>query len=427
MINGDNMKLKKTKDDVNEKKLKEKNDVNAENKGFSVSEVIILFIIALILGFSIGSLIRSNVIISSKGKIISDKYLNEFIKNYEYIIDNYYEEVDKDDLIKNAISGMMNSLDDPYSVYFDESESSNFNITLDGSYKGIGVQISKEKETGYMVVISVLENSPASRADLKAGDKIIELDGESVKDLSISEFSSSVRNSSAKSFDLTVLREDEQFSLTLVKDEIVLSSVASKTYERNAKKIGYIYIGIFASNTSSQFEEELKKLESENISALIIDVRSNTGGHLTSVDGILELFLNSSQIKYQFEKKEKVTPVYAKGNESKSYPVILLGNEYSASASEVLIAGLCENIDATFIGKKTYGKGTVQELVTLDKNTQYKITTKKWLTPKGNWINDTKGIEPDIEVDLGDDYQNTKSDEDDHQLQKALEYIESLK
>lgn len=416
---------------LHKKSEKNSEDVQVEKNGaydrrFSASEVIVLVIIALILGFSVGSLIRKNVIIS-KGEIISDKYLNDFIKNYEYIVDNYYEEIDKSELIKSAISGMMTSLDDPYSVYFDESESSNFNITLDGRYKGIGVQIYKDTETGYMVVDAVLENSPASRAGLKAGDKITELDGESLKDTSSADFSSTVRNSDASSFKLKIIRGEETFDLTLIKDEITLTSVSSKIYEKSGKKIGYIYIGIFANNTSTQFKEELNKLEKKNIDALIIDVRSNTGGHLTTVDGILEIFLNSKQIKYQFEKKKKITPVYAKGNDNKSYPVVLLGNEFSASASEVLIAGLKENIGATFIGKKTYGKGTVQELVTLDKDSQYKITVKKWLTPKGNWINDTNGIEPDIEIGLGDTYAETKSDDDDMQLQKAFEYITNLK
>jgi len=126
---------------------------------------------------------------------------------------------------------------------------------------------------------------------------------------------------------------------------------------------------------------------------------------------------------YQFEKEDKVTKVYGKGTDEKKYDIVLLGDGISASASEVLIAGLRENLNATFIGKKTYGKGTVQELVTLTDGTQYKITIKKWLTPNGNWVNETKGIVPDIEIELDEKYYETGKDEDDTQLQKAIEYL----
>ena len=144
---------------------------------------------------------------------------------------------------------------------------------------------------------------------------------------------------------------------------------------------------------------------------------------MTAVDGILDLFLNQNQIMYQFEQSDVITPVYGTGNENKKYKIILLGDEVSASASEVLIAGLKENLNAILIGKQTYGKGTVQELVTLSDGTQYKITIKKWLTPNGNWINETKGIAPDIEVELSNKYYETYETEDDTQLQTALEYI----
>ena len=128
------------------------------------------------------------------------------------------------------------------------------------------------------------------------------------------------------------------------------------------------------------------------------------------------------------EQNNKKKTVYAKGKKNKEYPVVLLGNELSASASEVLIAGLKDNIGATLVGKKTYGKGTVQELVSVDKDVQYKITVKKWLTPKGNWINDTEGIEPDIEADLGDAYKESLKKEDDNQLNTAIDCImEKLK
>ena len=403
-------------------KMNENINNKQERKIFSTAETILLVIMSSLIGLSIGLLFKQNNIADSK-ETETDKNLKEFIKNYNYIIDNYYEEVDKEDLINNAIAGMMESLDDPHSVYFDETETDNFTISLNGSYEGVGIQILKDEESGNMLITSIFKDSPAAKSGLLPGDVVVSIDDSMAKDLSASEFSSIIRNGTKTSYKLKVLRDEEEIEITLNKSLVTLASVASEIIEEDNKKIGYIYIGIFANNTYSQFKEELEKLEKENIDALIIDVRGNTGGHLTTVDGILDIFLNKNQIMYQFEQSGKVTSTYGSGTDNKKYIVVLLGDEVSASASEVLIAGLRENLGSIFIGKKTYGKGTVQELMTLSNGTQYKITVKKWLTPKGNWINNSEGLTPDIEVELDKKYYETYDNEDDTQLQKAIEYI----
>lgn len=392
------------------------------NKNFSTLETILLVIMSLLIGFCMGKLIPNTIKITEK-TTYNNKYINEFIKNYNYIKDNYYEEIDENDLINGAISGMMESLDDPYSAYLDEDTSNNFSITLDGSFKGLGVQILKDEESGYMLVTSVFKDSPAASAGLQAGDLIISINDIKAKDITAAEFSKFIRESTENKFLLVLQRDGKEIKTTAEKNMVVLNSVLSKSFEKNNKKIGYIYIGIFANNTYEQFKEELDKLEDKNIDSLIIDVRDNTGGHLTAVDGILDLFLNSKQIMYQFFQNGVTTKTKGIGNENKEYEIVLLGNQNSASASEVLIAGLTENLGSKFIGKKTYGKGTVQELINLSDGNQYKITIKKWLTPKGNWINDTKGIIPDIEIELDSKYYDTYEDADDSQLQKAIEYL----
>lgn len=406
-------------DDIQEIKIKKNND---QKKKFTRSEVIILVIMTFIISFFIGNATskKNPTIINT---YTNDVHLNEFIKNYQYIKNNYYENINSEDLINKAISGMMESLDDPYSMYIDESSSDNFNITLEGSYKGIGVQILKDAETEYMLISSVFKNSPAFNAGLKGGDLVVSVNDVETKTLTASEFSDIVRDGKENILNLIIIRNNEEMKITVNKEVVVLDSVSTKTYTVANKKVGYIYIGIFANNTYSQFKQKLEELEKENIDALIIDVRSNTGGHLTSVDRILDLFLNKNQIMYRFQKNNKVTDIYGKGNETKDYKIVLLGDGASASASEVLIAGLRENLNSIFIGKKTYGKGTVQELVTMSDGTQYKITVKKWLTPKGNWVNDKEGIIPDIEQELSNEYYETGLDEDDAQLQKALEYL----
>lgn len=389
---------------------------------FTTSETILLVVMSLLIGLAIGGLLSKTNIITKKS-VISDKNIQEFVTNYEYILNNYYEKLDERELVNSAIDGMMKSLDDPYSVYFDKNQSENFSITLDGSYKGIGVQVTKDEKTGYIFINAVFKNSPASIAGLKAGDLITEIDGTSVIEYEVAEFSNMIKESKKENFKLKVLRNEDEVSINLKKSTVTLESVSSKVYNKNGKKIGYIYIGIFANNTYYQFKDLLDELEKQNIEALIIDVRGNTGGHLTSVDNILDIFLTTKQKMYGFEQNGKVSYTYGTGNTNKKYEVVLLGDEVSASASEVLIAGLTENLGSKFFGKKTYGKGTVQELVTLTDGTQYKLTIKKWLTPKGNWINDNEGIIPDKEIDLDDKYFETLEDDDDTQLDYALKYL----
>ena len=383
-------------------------------------EVFVLVFITFCVSLSLGVIIGKYIRIDKKVEKV-DKNIQMFIDNYKYIVSNYYDEIDKDDLINKAIEGMMNSLDDPYSAYIDSETSTNFNATLDGNYQGLGISIVKNTDNNYIQVVYTFEGSPAEKAGIKSGDIIKSIDGKDTTEMETSELSNMVINSEKKEFKLILLRDDEEIEIVVSKDNIVLDSVESKIYERDNKKIGYIYISIFANNTAEQFIEKLNELEDEEIDSLIIDVRSNTGGHLTAVEEILNNLLTNRQITYQLDKSGEVTKYYGKLNENKKYGIVLLGDSYSASASEVLISSLRENLDAKLVGEKTYGKGTVQELITLSNGQQYKITTKKWLTPDGNWVNDTEGILPDIEEKLNEEYYKSLSEDDDNQLQKAIE------
>ena len=409
---------------------KNNNQKDKNRRSFKKSEVVILmiitFLISLVLGFSIGSITR----LSGKGFSVTntytkDKYVNNFIKNYNYIIRNYYKDVDKKKLVDDAIAGMMKSLDDPYSVYMDEDESSSFNISLDGEYKGLGVQIAKDEEKKAMLILYVFDNSPASKAGLKVGDYITKINNKSLSDKSATEFSNLVLNSKETEFKLTILRDEEERIIKVSKNNVIIDSVVSEVYERNDKKIGYLYISIFANNTPIQFDKHLKDLEDKKIDSLVIDVRSNTGGHLTAVDAILKKLLTKNQITYQLKAGKRHSKYHGEAKKNKDYEIVLLGDGDSASASEILISSLMENYNSKFFGVKTYGKGTVQELVTLTNGKQYKITTKKWLTSKGNWINDTKGIKPTDEVKLDEKYAETHDKADDNQLQAALNYLEN--
>lgn len=345
--------------------------------------------------------------------------MDKVINTFNDIKENYYKDVKDETLINGAISGMLNALGDPYAAFIDTS-SNNFDVMLEGNYEGIGIEVfNNDKEE--IEILTVFDNSPASRAGLKPKDIITKLNNESVKGKSTTELVNKIKKLKNAEFTLMVMRGEDEIKVTVKREQIELSSVRSKTFKEQDKTIGYMRIDIFSLSTYSQFKAQLEKLEKDKMDSLIIDVRGNSGGHLVTVSNILSLFLDKSHVIYQTQKKENIEKFYSTGKTTKTYPIVVLTDGSSASASELLAATLKEEYGATTIGKTTYGKGTVQELKDVDHN-EYKFTTKKWLTPKGNWINE-KGVTPDIEVDLDQAYLNNPSDETDKQLQKALEYL----
>lgn len=412
--------------------IKMEGDILSESQkkeGFKLSEVVIIVLITSIFsifaGVSYGKMKYSETVNINNFSSEETDELNEFIKQYKYIISNYYDQskIDESELLSIALKSVLDKLgmSDSYSLYMDEEEYSELNISLNGSYEGLGISATKESNDGYILIVGIIDNSPASKSELKVGDYILSIDGKSSKDMTVQEFSQYVLKSSDKNFVLKIKSGVEEKSITLGKDSVELESVTSKIIEKDNKKIGYIYASIFASNTYIQFKDNLEKLEESGIDSLIIDLRGNSGGHLKEVSKILNLFLDDDNVIYQLQKDDKTVKYYSKGKSNKKYPIVFIGDETTASASEVFIISLRENLNAKFVGKKTYGKGTVQELIELSNGDKYKITTKKWLSPNGNWINDTKGIIPDVEVELLDKYYEEPTDLNDTQLQKAIE------
>lgn len=400
------------------KKRKKEDHLNS----FKTTEVIFLLIITCLISLLMGMIIEDG---QNKGnsEIIKDEALNEFIDNYEYVVHNYYKTVDKKDLIAGAIDGMMDSLGDEYSTFLEEDSSNAFNVRLEGSYEGIGVEIYNDLD-GNIVVLSVLDNSPAQEAGIQSNDIIISIDNQNLENKPTTELTNYVKRHDKENYTIDVLRGGEKLSFSLSRKQITIQSISTKIFEKNDKKVGYLYVSIFSNNTAEQFKEAIRNLENDGIDSLIIDVRENSGGHLTTVVDMLSSLLDSSKIIYQIEKKEEVEKYYSKGKITKTYPIVVLQNKGSASASELLSAALKESYGAKVVGETSYGKGTVQELVRLSNGDSYKFTTKKWLTPNGNWIHE-KGVIPDIEISLDENYMNHPSDETDLQLQKALEVITS--
>lgn len=393
-----------------------KSRVKKNKNLFKISELFSLIIITMIVSLTLGYFLGQRMNGTTK---LSDE-MKKFINDYNEIKENYYEDINDKEILKKALESVVNSLGDPYSTVIDNSLSNSINTELKGQYSGFGIQIANTKDNRILIV-SIIDDSPALEAGLKAGDIILKMDGESVEGKTTDEFTKLVKGSNKQTIILTLLRDNKEIDIAVTRKIVTLKSVSSKIFEQDGKKVGYIYISIFAANTDSQFKKELIDLEKKGINSLIIDVRDNTGGHLTSVENIISMFLDKKHVIYQIESKGKTTKRYSKNNDSKKYKVVMLVNENSASASEMLTAAMKEEYNSEVVGMKTFGKGTVQEVGnTSNTNLNYKITTKKWLTPKGNWIN-KKGIEPTIKVELSKEYIKNPSEETDNQLKTAIE------
>lgn len=385
---------------------------------FNLKETLILIILTLIISFLFGYYISYKKYNSSNTE---DKYLKKFQENYNYIIENYYDDIDKDALIDNAVNGMISSLDDEYSSYIEGTNSELFDIELNGEYKGLGITISSN-ENKEIIIVDVMKNSPAEKENVRVGDKIVKVNGLDSSKMNIEEISDYIESQEEKEIILELGTNEGNREVTLKREKIVIDSVHSKVYEKNNNKIGYLKIDVFALNTAEQLKKQLKQLENKKINSLIIDVRNNGGGHLSSAKEIVSCFLKSDMIAYQIEEKGNVKKYYSEGTKVKNYPIVILTNGESASGAELLTAALKDNNLAITIGEKTYGKGTVQEVVKLEQDIQYKLTTKKWLTPKGDCI-DKKGILPTIEVKETEDYKENNTEENDAQLKKAIDYL----
>lgn len=423
---------KKEKELKKEKAIKKKIDETEENirevvverkSGFNYAEVIVIMIITLILGFVIGSFItyigRGNKGSSTIKKDIPDG-LEEFVDTYENILSDYYQDIDKEKLMEAGIEGMLNFLGDDYSFYMNKEETTTFNEQVEGKYTGIGVEIVQKSDNSVLIA-RIFENSPAAKAGLKVLDRIVKINGVDVTDKTSVEISNIIRSTKGN-IDMVVNRDGKDISLKLALSEVNIESVTSQIYEVNNKKIGYINISVFASNTYTQFEKKLLELEGKKINSLVIDVRDNSGGYLTSVSSIASLFIDKSKIIYKLDTKGIVEAIYSSSNSKRNYDIAILINKNSASASEILASALQESYGATVIGVNSYGKGTVQKAYQLESGATVKYTIQKWLTPKGNWINEI-GVTPNIKEELSEEYYNNPSSDTDNQLQKALEEL----
>lgn len=415
-------KVKKKKDSLLKKRSGIFNELEIDLEGdskFSIFEVIIVTFISIIFGIIVGYILTYT---STPIKAIkSDPNLEEIISAYNTLKNNYYDDVNEVSLADNAIKGMVSSLNDSYSSFMDNKTAESFNESVDGFFVGIGVTIMYSD--GYNQIIKVDDSGPGDKAGLKVNDIILSVDGNSVKGVYGEELTSLIKGKSGSKVKIMIKRGNVTKTVTVKRGIIEIENVTSHLLEENGKKIGYINVAVFASNTFKQFRKNLSRMEKKNAEALIIDLRDNPGGHLSQTRDILSMFFNKKTVLYELQNKNKVYKIYSSSNDTRNYPIVILVNGNSASASEVMASCFNDNYkNATIVGTKTYGKGTVQQTVKLSSGTSFKYTTEKWLTSKGKTV-DGVGINPDINIELDQSYYSNPTYENDLQVKKAVEIL----
>lgn len=391
------------------------NDENY-NEPISIKKQIFSMLYFELLG-SIICLIILFVISGGKNYIKLYYELSKFIDVYDVITSDYYSDIDKNELIDKSIQSLMTATGDNYTVYTNEDDTNSFLENINGTYEGIGCTVAMDNN-GNIIVVSIFSDSPAMNAGLKENDIIVKIDDVDYSNKTSEDMSKYVKNNKNKKIKLTIIRDNQEKNITIERKKVEVPSVTSEVIEEGDVKIGYIDISIFSAVTYEQFKENLEKLESKNIQSLIIDVRDDTGGYLSAVTDIASLFLKKGKVIYQLQSDKNINKIKDKTSEKRDYPIAVLINSASASASEILASAIKESYGGFVVGVNSYGKGTVQKTKQLSDGSMIKYTIQKWLTPKSNWINDT-GVEPTNYVE----YEKQSEDVRDSQLQKAIELV----
>jgi len=394
------------------------NENNNNNQKVSKKRYIISIIVALVIGVvgtaSVGYFIASGneedtaeeapaeLTLDSQSPSQEADELSIIDRMYTILMTTYYQEIDSEVLIEGALDGMAGAVGDPYTEYLDEVESSSFEEDVSGSFEGIGAEVIKDGE--FVRIVSPIANSPAEETGLQPNDLVVEVDGESVADLTINEAVSLIRGPEGNSVDLLIQRGEEQFTVTLTRETIPIETVFYEVDE-NDSSIGYVNIVNFNMPTYDETVTAIEELQNQGVEQIIFDVRGNPGGLLTSALEVANIFVPNGEPLMMSEYREDEEPtVYEASEEYGDFKydgeAILLVDEGSASASEIL-AGAMRSVDIPIYGTTTFGKGTVQSVVELGAEDEVKFTSGRWLTADGNWINED-GLEPDQRVELPD-------------------------
>lgn len=322
--------------------------------------------------------------------------LSKVSQAYDIIKENYLEDVEDKQLVEGAIEGMLATLDDQHTSYLDVEMMQQFNEQIESSFEGIGAEVSMVN--GNVTIVSPMKGSPAEEAGLRPNDQVLTVDGEGLDGLNLNEAVAQIRGEKGSEVVLEIQRAGvtEPFEVTIVRDTIPVETVYSETKEVDGKLTGIIEITNFSEKTGEEFDQQLTELENQGVEGLVIDVRGNPGGLLNVAEDILKHLVPKDLPILQIEDGEgQVEEVYSELEAKKDYPISVLIDEGSASASEILAVAM-KDLGYDIVGETSYGKGTVQQAVPMGDGSSIKLTTLKWLSPKGEWINE-EGVEPTIE------------------------------
>ncbi len=335
----------------------------------------------------------------------------------------------KQELYEAAMTGIVNGLDDPYSEYLTKKDLESFTEDLDGEYVGVGMSIDKRKDAP-LIVISPFVGSPAAKAGIKIGDKIIKIDNKDIIPLNATETVNMLKGKQGTKVEVEIIREGKKdpLKVTLIRDNIKLEMVESRMLP---DKIGYVSLLKFGNHTGEELRKHIVDLQAQGMKGLILDLRSNPGGSLKESQDISSLFITQDLVVYLKYKNGQETRYNRTLKNLGDFPLIVLVNGGSASASEIVTGALKDYKRATIIGQKTFGKGIVQEVMPLNDGDALKLTIAQYFTPNGNYIHE-KGIEPDIKVDMEEvlsikGYANDSEEAKQNRMKEIGTYLEKEK
>lgn len=387
--------------------------------------VLVAFITFLVTSIGMYQYLSNNSIIA-KNAIFSNsdnKDIANSLEKYQKIIDKYYlGEVDEEKLKEGAIKGYIEGLNDPYTEYISKEEMQDYMDDTMGNFVGIGIYMVKDAENDKIMVLSPIKNSPAEKAGILPGDYIISVDGVQYTGEDFSTISSKIKGEEGTTVKLEILRGNETLNFEIKRENIKVNPVEGKVLENN---IGYIEFSSFDEGTADEFKTKFEELEKQGIKSLIIDLRNNGGGIVNEALKIADYIADKdSVLLYEVDKNGNEEIEKSENSPIINMPIVILTNENTASSSEILAGALKDLGKAKIVGTKTYGKGVIQEVLSLPDGSGLKITTEKYLTPNKTEIHKV-GIQPDVEVKLPQHVENILKIEakDDTQLQKTIEIL----
>jgi len=388
-------------------------------KGFNLPWLLITIVItSIISGLTTGVIVYNHKTETETiyADLTTDDELKQFLQVYNNITTEYYEDVNKKEMLEKAIATMVNYIGDDYTTYMDNQTTESLVTSLSGEYVGIGIAINNEN-----AIIKVYDGTPAEKAGIKEGDVITGINDTDITQMTSTETVSLIKEQKDY-YILKVLREEEELTFKIKNENIIYPNITYNIIEDTT--IGYIYISTFSYTLDTQIQKALTELEKEGMTSLIIDVRGNSGGYLESASKVANIFLEKGQKIYSLEYKNDITDFYDDTTSHKDYNVVVLINGSSASASEILAAALKESYGATLVGQTTFGKGKVQQTMNLEDGSMIKYTSAYWLTPSGKCLDET-GLEPDYQItnELVTDDEENIVEIIDSQLNKAIELL----